>query len=54
MHDLFLRLAADERVGNLLHLVYEGALVQATAAGLPEAIPRAREAAADLIRRRPA
>ncbi len=54
MHDLFVRLAADERVGNLLHLVYEGALVQATAAGLPEAIPRAREAAADLIRRRPA
>ena len=50
MHDLFRRLAAaDERVGNLLHLVYEGALVQATAAGLPDAIPQARDAAAGIV-----
>jgi AcrR family transcriptional regulator len=56
MHDLFQGLAADaggadpEYVGNLLHLVYEGALVQATAGGLPDAIGRAREAAVTIIR----
>ena len=50
MHDLFLRLAREAGVadpdaaGNLLHLVYEGALVQATAGGEPDAIRRARAA----------
>ena len=49
MHDLFRHLAADDGTGNLLHLVYEGALVQATAAGLPDAIPQARDAAAGIV-----
>jgi AcrR family transcriptional regulator len=55
MHDLFQGLAAEvggadpEYVGNLLHLVYEGALVQATAGGLPGAIERASEAAVNLV-----
>jgi AcrR family transcriptional regulator len=50
MHDLFLRLAREagaadpDTAGNLLHLVYEGALVQATAGGEPDAIGRARAA----------
>ena len=57
MHDLFLRLARPvgttetHDVGNLVHLVYEGALVQATAGGMPDAIARARDAVNDLLRR---
>ena len=50
MHDLFRRLVAEDGTGNLLHLVYEGALVQATAAGLPDAIPQARDAAVAIVR----
>ena len=55
MHELFLRLAGRPaspirtRAGNLLHLVYEGALVQATAGGEPDAIGRARAAVADVL-----
>jgi hypothetical protein len=36
-------------VGNLLHLVYEGALVQATAGGDPGAIGRARAAVSGVL-----
>jgi hypothetical protein len=55
MHDLFLRLAGEagaadpDATGNLLHLVYEGALVQATAGGEPGAIGRARAAVAGVL-----
>ena len=55
MRDLFLRLAAEagaadpDATGNLLHLVYEGALVQATAGGEPGAIGRARAAVAGVL-----
>ena len=57
MHDLFRRLAREagiadsETTGNLLHLIYEGALVQATAGGDRDAITRAREAVADMVGR---
>jgi hypothetical protein len=55
MHHLFLRLAGEagaadpDTVGNLLHLVYEGALVQATAGGDPGAIGRARAAVSGVL-----
>jgi AcrR family transcriptional regulator len=55
MHDLFLRLAGEagaadpDTAGNLLHLVYEGALVQATAGGDPGAIGRARAAVSGVL-----
>jgi AcrR family transcriptional regulator len=57
MHSLFSRLARGtgvahpEEVGDLLHMVYEGALVQATAGGMPDAIGRARTAAAEILGR---
>ena len=57
MQDLFVRLARDagandpQDLGNLVHLVYEGALVQATAGGVPDAIARARDAVRDLLNR---
>lgn len=47
MRDLFVRLAG-EPVGPQLHLLYEGALVVATAGGRPDAIGEARAAAAGL------
>ena len=55
MRELFRRLAGEagvaepDTVGNLLHLVYEGALVQATAGGDPDAIGLARQAVADIL-----
>ena len=55
MHELFRRLAREagtadpDTAGTLLHLLYEGALVQATAGGEPDAIGRAREAVADVL-----
>lgn len=55
MHSLFFRLldqsgAADpEGLGNHVHLIYEGALVQATAGGRPDAIARGKELVARLL-----
>ena len=55
MHELFRSLAraagaADpDTAGTLLHLLYEGALVQATAGGEPDAIGRARAAVAGVL-----
>jgi AcrR family transcriptional regulator len=59
MRDLFQRLARDvgvadaERTGTLLHLVYEGALVQATAGGQSDTWAEARAGAAEILRARP-
>ena len=55
MHELFRRLAREagaadpDTAGTLLHLLYEGALVQATAGGEPGAIGRARAAVAGVL-----
>jgi len=55
MNELFRRLAREAGVadpdtaGNLLHLIYEGAMVQATAGGEPDAIGRARAAVVDIL-----
>jgi AcrR family transcriptional regulator len=55
MHDLFLSLLREmsaptsDRLGSHVHLVYEGALVQATAGGRPDAIAQAREAVASIL-----
>lgn len=55
MHELFRRLAQEsgaadpDTAGTLLHLLYEGALVQATAGGEPGSIGRARAAVAGVL-----
>jgi AcrR family transcriptional regulator len=42
-------LAEPERLGTELHLIYEGASVMTTAGALPDAVPRAREAARRIV-----
>jgi hypothetical protein len=57
MRDLFVALAADagaqepSATGSRLHLLYEGALVLATAGGITTAVAEARTAAEDVLER---
>jgi AcrR family transcriptional regulator len=59
MRHLFVALAADagapepDATGATLHLLYEGALVLATAGGIPTAVADARTAAQDLLEAQP-
>lgn len=46
MRAMFVRLAGDDLLADHLHLLYEGATVLATAGGRPDAVARARDAAA--------